>query len=113
MLSMPPARTTLALPAASRSLASITAFMPDPHTLLMVVAPVPSARPALRIAWRAGACPSPAGSTLPMITSSTAVTSTPACATARAMAQAPRSTADSGASSPWKAPMGVRVAATM
>ena len=49
MLSMPPATTMLALPAAIRSWASMTAFMPEPQTLLMVVqgtdwgSPAPSA----------------------------------------------------------------------
>ena len=32
----------------------MTAFMPEPHSLLMVVRPVASGRPALREAWRAG-----------------------------------------------------------
>ena len=37
--SMPPATTTFAEPALIRSWPSITAFMPEPHTLLMVVQP--------------------------------------------------------------------------
>ena len=68
--SMPPATTMSALPAAMRSCASIVAFMPEPHTLLIVVAPVASGRPAPRMAWRAGAWPWPACSTLPISTSS-------------------------------------------
>ena len=39
MLSMPPATTISAPPAASASWAIITAFMPEPHILLTVVAP--------------------------------------------------------------------------
>ena len=39
MLSMPPATITLAVPATSRSWASMAAFMPEPQTLLMVVQP--------------------------------------------------------------------------
>ena len=56
---------------ASRSCAIIAAFMPEPHILLTVVQPAPSGRPAPSAAWRAGAWPSPAGSTQPMRTSST------------------------------------------
>ena len=52
------------------SCASIVAFMPDPQTLLMVVAPVASGSFAPRAACRAGAWPCPAGSTQPMNTSS-------------------------------------------
>ena len=42
----PPATTTVAEPALIRSWANITAFIPDPHTLLMVVQPVRCGRPA-------------------------------------------------------------------
>jgi hypothetical protein len=52
------------------SWASMVAFMPEPQTLLMVVAPVASGNLAPRAACRAGAWPCPAGSTLPMNTSS-------------------------------------------
>ncbi len=48
----------------------MVAFMPEPHTLLTVVAPVASGRPAPRAAWRAGAWPWPAGRTQPISTSS-------------------------------------------
>ena len=44
----------------------ITVCMPDPQTLLTVVAWTDLGRPALIAAWRAGAWPSPAGSTQPM-----------------------------------------------
>ncbi|MNT52031.1 hypothetical protein D3C72_1890360 [compost metagenome] len=50
MLSMPPATITLLLPALSRSWASITAFMPEPQSLLMVVQPVAAGRPAFSAA---------------------------------------------------------------
>ena len=53
------------------SWANIAAFMPEPHILLTVVQPVASGRPAPSDAWRAGAWPCPAGSTQPMMTSST------------------------------------------
>ena len=52
------------------SWANIAAFMPEPHILLTVVQPAASGRPAPRAAWRAGAWPSPAGSTQPIRTSS-------------------------------------------
>ena len=45
MLSMPPATTTSAEPARRRSLASIAAFMPEPHILLTVVAPAAMRQP--------------------------------------------------------------------
>jgi hypothetical protein len=35
----------------------MVAFMPEPQTLLIVVAPVESGKPAPRAAWRAGAWP--------------------------------------------------------
>ncbi|SSS06251.1 Uncharacterised protein [Acinetobacter baumannii] len=47
---MPPATTISALPALIMSAACITAFMPDPQSLLIVTAPVESGKPALRIA---------------------------------------------------------------
>lgn len=50
MLSMPPATATSMLPAHSWSWASITAFRPEPHILLMVSAVTLSGSPALRLA---------------------------------------------------------------
>ena len=64
--------------------------MPEPQTLLMVVQPADVGRPAPIAAWRAGAWPRPAGSTQPMITSSTWSAATPACSSAALMAAAPR-----------------------
>ncbi len=49
----------------------MVAFMPDPQTLLIVVAPTASGNPAPRAACRAGAWPCPAGKTQPNSTSST------------------------------------------
>ena len=66
MLSIPPATTMSADPAASASAAMMAACMPDPHILFTVVACTPSGSPAPSAAWRAGAWPSPAGSTHPM-----------------------------------------------
>ena len=87
---MPPATTTSAEPALIRSWPSITAFMPEPQTLLMVVQPADVGMPAASAAWRAGAWPRPAGSTQPMITSSTLRRpATPDCSSAARMAVAP------------------------
>ena len=101
------------VPAASRSCASIAAFIPEPHILLMVVQPVASGRPAASEAWRAGAWPCPAGSTQPMMTSSTCSGLILARSTAARIAAAPSSAAANCFSSPWNAPMGVRAAETM
>ena len=46
MDSMPPATMTSADPASRASRAIIAACMPEPHILLMVVASVPTGRPA-------------------------------------------------------------------
>ena len=70
MLSMPPATTRLASPSWMASAAIITAFSPEPQTLLMVTAPTDGVDRPID-AWRAGFCPCPAPKTLPMITSST------------------------------------------
>ena len=51
--------------------ASITAFNPEPHTLLMVREPTLSESPPFNAAWRAGAWPMPALTTHPMMHSST------------------------------------------
>ena len=48
----------------------LTAFRPEAHTLLMVVASTLVGRPAKMAACLAGACPTPADSTLPMYTAS-------------------------------------------
>src|SRR5690242_11940428 len=113
MDSMPPATTMLAEPAWIRSWASITAFIPEPQTLLMVVQGRDLGRPAPRDAWRAGAWPSPAGSTQPMITSESCSFCTPASATAASMAAEPSWVALTFENWPWKEPMAVRRAETM
>src|SRR5256714_149553 len=110
---MPPATITSALPVARMSCASIAAFMPEPHILFTVVQPVPSGSPAPSEAWRAGACPWPAGSTQPMITSLTSSAPIFARSTAARIAAAPSSGAAKLFSSPWNAPIGVRAAETM
>ena len=44
--------------------ASITALSPEPQTLFTVTAEIEVGKPAFRAAWRAGACPCPAASTI-------------------------------------------------
>ena len=50
MLSMPPAMTTSSEPAAKASAPMITVCMPEPHTLLTVVAWTERGRPAFSAA---------------------------------------------------------------
>src|SRR6187401_267195 len=111
--SMPPATTMVELPEESESNAIIAAFMPEPHILLIVVAGVDLSRPAPSAAWRAGAWPWPAPSTLPKIRSSTSLGFTPACSTAALMATAPSWEALIELNLPCMDPMGVRLAPTM
>ena len=113
MLSMPPATMMSALPATRRSCASMAASIAEPHILLTVMQPVPRGRPAFSAAWRAGACPCPAGSTQPMIAWSTHAGSTLARAIAALITTLPRSLADRVAKSPWRPPIGVRAAPTI
>ena len=71
------------------SWAYIAARMPEPHILFTVVQPAASGSPAPRLAWRAGAWPCPAGSTQPMMTSSTCSGFKPARSTAALIATLP------------------------
>eukprot|EP00967_Tisochrysis_lutea_P156673 scaffold316242_cov28-Tisochrysis_lutea.AAC.1 len=87
--------------------------MPDEHTLFTVVQHVESARPAARAAWRAGACPTPALTTLPIQHCSTASFATPAFASAPIIAAAPSCGAERDASEPLNPPSGVLAAPTM
>ena len=80
-------------PATIRSWASMVAFMPLPHILLTVVQPASHGMPAPCAAWRAGAWPSPAGSTQPMMTSSISSPATPDRFRAPSMATAPSAVA--------------------
>ena len=113
MFSMPPAMTTSASPALIACAASITDFNPDPHTLLMVTAATEGATPPKIIACRAGACPTPACSTLPRITSSTVSASNLVRAMVSLMSPAAKRGAGTVDSPPMKRPMGVRSADTM
>ena len=113
MLSMPPDSTISAEPALMMSCASMVAFMPEPQTLLTVVAPVASGSLAPRAAWRAGAWPCPAGSTQPMNTSSIRSGASFARSSAAPITCEPSLWALKGDSSPMKRPSGVRAAETM
>ena len=113
MLSMPPDKTISAEPALMMSCASMVAFMPEPQTLLTVVAPVASGSPAPRAACRAGAWPCPAGSTQPMNTSSIRSGDNLARSTAAPMTWEPSWWALKGERSPMNRPSGVRAAETM
>src|SRR5690606_14845611 len=107
---MPPAIITCASPTRISRRANIIAWSPEPHTLLIVIAPTLTGRPALITACRAGAWPIPADSTLPMITRSTSLRLAPARLTASSRTMPPRSEAESGENAPWKLPIGVRTA---
>ena len=91
----------------------MVAFMPEPQTLLIVVAPVASGSPAPRAAWRAGAWPWPAGSTQPISASSMRAGESPARSSAARMTCDPSRVAGSPERSPRNRPSGVRTAATM
>src|SRR5215218_3839429 len=111
--SMPPATYTSPSPALMDAAASMIDFSPDPHTRLIVVAGVVSARPAWRRALRAGACPAPACRTWPMRTSSIGASAgSPDRSTAARIATAPSSVAGTEASAPPNFPIGVRAADT-
>jgi hypothetical protein len=87
--------------------------MPEPHILFTVVQPTLSGTAAPSAACRAGAWPWPAGSTQPMITSSTSPGATPARSSPAAIAVAPSAGAGRSLKSPWKPPIGVRADPTM
>src|SRR6058998_3190205 len=108
--SMPPARTTSAEPARIMSEANITAWSPEPHTLLTVTAPTRSSRPADTAAWRAGFWPRPAEITLPMMTSSISAGTRPVRFTASALAVLPSLTASTLGNERPYLPTGVRQA---
>jgi hypothetical protein len=86
----------------------MTACMPEPHILLIVVQPVLSGIPEAREAWRAGACPNPPGSTHPMITSCTSAGCNPDLSMAALMEIAPSSGERTELKEPIIPPIGVR-----
>src|SRR5207302_1893947 len=85
--------------------------MPEPQTLLTVVAPVASGKPSPRAACRAGDWPWPAGSTQPMKASSTRSGESFARSSAALITCEPSFVAESPDSSPRKRPSGVRTLA--
>src|SRR5258706_5147179 len=87
--------------------------MPEPHTLLSVEHAVVASNPAPSIAWRAGAWPSAAGSTHPMIASLMSSGIRPDSATTALIAAAASCGADRETNCPFSAPIVVRLAATM
>src|SRR4051812_33050044 len=111
--SIPPATATSMSPVAMPCAANITAFSPEPQTLLIVKAATVSGSPPFRAAWRAGFCPSPALTTLPMMHSSTSAGSIPARRTASAMTSAPSCGAEKLLRDPRNLPVGVRTADTI
>src|SRR5208282_1826237 len=113
MDSMPPATTISDSPVITACAARATAFSPEPHTLLMVIAATSGGSPPPSAACRAGACPSPAETTLPMMHSSTCFASISARRTASATTFAPSCVAENDDSPPWNLPTGVRTALKM
>ena len=63
MLSIPPAMTTLCSPNRTLDAARITARRDEPQTIFTVTQEVVTGNPASSATRRAGACPTPAGST--------------------------------------------------
>ena len=93
--------------------ASITAFMPEPHILLMVVAGMLERQAGIDCRLARRAWPRPAGSTQPKITSSIRLGPRPASASAAAGGSGTELGGVDRANTPWKAPIGVRRAAAM
>ena len=87
--------------------------IPDAQALLMVSAETVFGISALIAACRAGVCPRPAESMLPMIEYSISSRSKPERSTAALMAVAPSSVAGVPASAPWNLPRGVLAAPVM
>ena len=113
MLSMPPATTMSASPARIACAASATDFRPEPQSMLIVVAGTCCGMPAASDACRAGFWPSPACSTQPRKTSSTASAARPTRSSAPRMACAASCGAGMSLNAPPNMPMGVRRALTM
>jgi len=113
MFSWPPAITISASPSRIACAASITAFSPEPQTLLMVIAGTPWPSPPLITAWRAGFWPVPACSTWPRITSLICSPCSLERSSSARSTVAPSSDAGIFARLPPKRPTAVRAAATM
>ena len=110
---MPPATTVLESPTSRDCPPSITALSPDPHTLLIVIQGTLGGNPAKIAAWRAGAYPTPAVRTQPIITSSMFLGETLARFTASLIAKLASFGAEREESDLQKDPTGVRTALKM
>src|SRR5258708_1243724 len=110
---MPPATATSMSPTRMPWSASITAFSPDPQTLLLVSAAPRSGRPPRSAAWRAGFCPSPAETTFPMMHSPMIPAPMPARLTASATASSRSSVALKPLSARRNFRVGVRTGLTI
>ena len=113
MLSMPPATAMPTSPDLTIWAPRITAIMPEAHILLTVRADELSGTPLYIPACRAGACPSPAPSTLPMIVYSAHPESSPVLSSAPRIAAAPSFGAGTDDRLPPSLPIGVRAAPTI
>ena len=91
----------------------MTAFMPDPHTLLIVEQGIETGIPARMEACLAGACPRPAANTQPIMTSSISLGAHVALSIADLMAIEPRSVARKLEKTPSRSPIGVRAEPTI
>src|SRR4249919_955951 len=111
--SIPPVTTSSCPPARIIRSAISRARIEDAQTLLIVSAGISLGTPAPTAACRAGAWPTPAWSTCPMMPYSTSCGSRPARASASRIAIDPSSVAGYPASPPPSRPNGVRTAATM
>ena len=113
MFSWPPAMMISESPSRMAWAPSITAFRPEPQTLLMVIAGTPCGRPDLMTDWRAGFWPEPAVSTWPRMTSPICSPDRPVRCSSERMTVAPSSGAAVLASVPPNLPTAVRAAATI
>src|SRR3990172_716718 len=87
--------------------------MPEPQTLLSVAHAVELSSPAPSTAWRAGAWPTAAGNTQPMMASLMSFDSRPDWATVALIATAASCGEESDTNCPFMPPMGVRFAPTI
>ena len=113
IFSIPPATTISASPHIIACAPNITDFIPEAHTLFIVVQATSLDKPAKIAACLAGACPTPACTTLPIYTSFTKAGSRFILFNAPLMAIAPNCGAGTLDNAPIKLPIGVRTADTI
>ena len=109
IFSIPPDITNDEFPRRIDSSDSITAFNPDPQTLLIVKHSVLYGKSAPRAACLAGAWPKFADKTLPIVTDSILFLSRLFLVTNSLITHAPKSVAFMELKDPWKAPIAVLV----